>query len=64
MIYFWREEFFLDYDLDLFDICWLDYEICGDILDMECFGVVFLFVKCVMLWEGNKKLFVKVSSVE
>lgn len=61
MIHSWREELLPDHDLDLSDTRWSDYEICGDILDMECPGVVLLPVKCAMLWEGNKKLLAKVE---
>lgn len=61
MIDLWLEELFLDNGLDLLDMRWLDYEVCGEVLDIKCFGVVFVLVKCVMFWEGNKKLFVKVS---
>ena len=64
MIHSWREELLPDPGLDLSDTRWSDYEICGDILDMECPGVVLLPVKCAMFWEGNKKLLAKVSSVK
>lgn len=64
MIYAWREELLPDPGLDLSETRWSDYEICGDILDVECPGAVLLPVKCAMLWEGNKKLLAKVSSVK
>lgn len=61
MIDSWREELLPDAGLDLSDTRWSDYEICGDILDVECPGAVLLPVKCAMLWEGNKKLLAKVE---
>ena len=64
MIHSWREELLSDPGLDLSETRWSDYEICGDILDVECPGAVLLPVKCAMLWEGNKKLLAKVSNVK
>lgn len=62
MIHAWRMELLPDPGLDLSETRWSDYEICGDLLDVECPGAVLLPVKCAMLWEGNKKLLAKVSS--
>ena len=64
MIHSWREELMPDPGLDLSNTRWSDYQICGDILDVKCPGAVLLPVKCAMLWEGNKKLLAKVSSVK
>ncbi|XP_078356084.1 uncharacterized protein LOC144640891 isoform X2 [Oculina patagonica] len=61
MIHSWKEELLPDAELDLSDTRWSDYEICGDVLDVQCPGAVLLPVKCALLWEGNKKLLAKVQ---
>lgn len=34
MIEFWRGELLFDLELNLFDMWWLDYEFCGDVLSV------------------------------